>query len=109
MKITWTGVFPAVTTKFKKDYSLDFKAFELNLDEQISAGVDGIIIGGTLGESSVLSNQEKNDLLRFAIEKIKGKIPVILNIAEGSTSGALREAESAAKAGVSGLMILPPM
>ena len=98
MKITWAGVFPAVTTKFAKDYSLDFHAFELNLREQVSAGVDGIIIGGTLGESSVLSNQEKNDLLEFAIEKVDGKIPIILNIAEGSTKEALREAESAQKA-----------
>ena len=109
MKITWSGVFPAITTKFAKDYSLDFETFELNLKEQISAGVDGIIIGGTLGESSVMTNAEKNELLKFCIEKVKGKIPVVLNIAEGSTREALREAESAAKAGVSGLMILPPM
>lgn len=109
MKITWEGVFPAITTKFANDYSLDLKAFEVNLDEQLAAGVDGIIIGGTLGESSVLSNQEKNELLAFTVQKTNGKVPVILNIAEGSTSEAVKIAESAARAGLSGLMMLPPM
>jgi dihydrodipicolinate synthase/N-acetylneuraminate lyase len=109
MKITWEGVFPAVTTKFANDYTLDFKAFEVNLDEQLAAGVDGIIIGGTLGESSVLNNQEKNELLAFTVQKTNGRVPVILNIAEGSTSEAVKIAEAAAKAGLSGLMMLPPM
>ncbi len=109
MKITWEGVFPAVTTKFAKNYSLDFQAFEANLQEQLDAGVDGIIIGGTLGESSVLNNDEKNELLKFTIQKVEGKVPVVLNIAEGSTSEAIKISESAAKAGLSGLMMLPPM
>jgi 1-pyrroline-4-hydroxy-2-carboxylate deaminase len=109
MKITWEGVFPAVTTKFNPDYTLDFKTFEHNLKRQIEAGVDGIIIGGTLGESSVLNNQEKNDLIKFTLEKVGGKVPVILNIAEGSTSEAIKIAESAEKTGLSGLMMLPPM
>ncbi|HTJ52483.1 MAG TPA: dihydrodipicolinate synthase family protein [Cyclobacteriaceae bacterium] len=109
MKITWEGVFPAVTTKFTTDDKLDFKAFEHNIDEQLSAGVDGIIIGGTLGESSVLSNTEKNELLKFTVQKVNGKVPIVLNIAEGSTRDAVNIAASAAKAGLSGLMMLPPM
>ncbi|MEO7992657.1 MAG: dihydrodipicolinate synthase family protein [Chryseolinea sp.] len=107
--MTWEGVFPAVTTKFAKNYSLDFQSFEANLQEQLEAGVDGIIIGGTLGESSVLNNDEKNELLKFTIQKVEGKVPVVLNIAEGSTSEAIKISESAAKAGLSGLMMLPPM
>lgn len=109
MKITWEGVFPAVTTKFTPDYALDFEAFEHNLNAQLAAGVDGIILGGTLGESSVLSNDEKGELLKFTLEKVKGRVPVILNIAEGSTAEAVRIAQSAEQAGVSGLMLLPPM
>jgi len=109
MNIIWEGVFPAVTTKFQSDYSLDFKTFEMNLNEQLNAGVDGIIIGGTLGESSVLNNNEKNELLKFTVQKVEGKVPVILNIAEGSTHEAVKIAEGAANAGLSGLMMLPPM
>jgi dihydrodipicolinate synthase/N-acetylneuraminate lyase len=109
MKITWEGVFPAVTTKFTKDDTLDFNMFGVNIDKQLDAGVDGIIIGGTLGESSVLTNEEKNSLLKYTLEKVEGKVPVVLNIAEGSTREAVKIAESAAKAGLSGLMMLPPM
>ncbi len=109
MKITWEGVFPAVTTKFTNDYSLDLKAFEVNLNAQLAAGVNGIIIGGTLGEASVLTHTEKNELLKFTLEKVQGKVPVVLNIAEGSTAEAVKIAESASQAGLSGLMVLPPM
>jgi dihydrodipicolinate synthase/N-acetylneuraminate lyase len=109
MKITWEGIFPALTTKFAKDYSLDLKTFEASLEDQLAAGVDGIIVGGTLGESSVLSNPEKNELLKFTIEKVARRVPVVLNIAEGSTSEAVKIAESASKAGLNGLMMLPPM
>ncbi len=107
--ITWKGIFPAVTTKFTADDKLDFKTFELNLQAQLDAGVHGIIIGGTLGESSVLSSREKEDLLNFTVQKIEGRVPVVLNIAEGATKDALKIAESGAKNGLSGLMLLPPM
>ncbi len=107
--ITWKGVFPALTTKFTPDDKLDFKTFEKNLEAQLDAGVNGIIIGGTLGESSVLSGQEKEELLNFTIEKVEGRIPVVLNIAEGATRDAVKIASSARKNGISGLMLLPPM
>lgn len=107
--ITWKGIFPALTTKFTADDKLDLKAFEKNLDTQLEAGVHGIIIGGTLGEASVLSTDEKDELLRFAIEKVEGRVPVVLNIAEGATRDAVKIAASASKNGVSGLMLLPPM
>jgi 1-pyrroline-4-hydroxy-2-carboxylate deaminase len=109
MKINWEGVFPAVTTKFLKDDQLDFRTFGSNLEAQLAAGIDGIVIGGTLGESSVLTQNEKNDLLAFTIEKVGGRVPVVLNIAEGATREAVQIAESAARSGVSGLMMLPPM
>ena len=89
--INWKGVFPALTTKFTANDELDFSLFEKNLAAQIDAGVNGIILGGTLGESSVLTTEEKEKLVKYAIEKVNGKIPVILNIAEGSTSEALKQ------------------
>ncbi len=107
--ITWKGIFPALTTKFTADDRLDLDSFGQNLSTQLDAGVNGIIIGGTLGEASVLSQSEKDELLSFAIEKVSGRIPVVLNIAEGATRDAVRIAESASEKGVSGLMLLPPM
>ena len=107
--ITWKGVFPAITTKFTAKDELDLKMFEKNLDAQLAAGVNGIIIGGTLGEASVLTEEEKTKLLNFTIDKVEGKIPVVLNIAEGATREAVRIAKEGQKMGISGLMMLPPM
>ncbi|MFC0186573.1 dihydrodipicolinate synthase family protein [Pseudarcicella hirudinis] len=105
----WKGVFPAVTTKFGEDDQLDFPLFEKNLQFQLDAGVNGIILGGTLGESSVLSLEEKGTLVKFAVEKVAGKVPVILNIAEGATRDAIELARLAEEWGAKGLMMLPPM
>lgn len=109
MTVRWEGVYPALTTKFTEDDKLDFPLFEKNLSAQLAAGVDGIILGGTLGEASVLSNEEKFSLVRFAVEAVKGKVPVIMNIAEGSTREAVMLAAEAKKNGAHGLMMLPPM
>lgn len=109
MTISWNGIYPALTTKFTLDDKLDLPLFEKNLRIQMDAGIDGIILGGTLGESSVLATDEKETLVKFAIEKVAGKIPVILNIAEGSTREALQQVEYAKTWGAQGLMALPPM
>ena len=107
--MNWKGVFPAVTTKFHADGSLDMNLFFKNLDSQLAAGVHGIILGGTLGESSVLSQEEKITLTRETVNYVNGRLPVILNIAEGATQDALFWAKKAEELGASGLMILPPM
>ncbi|MCE7925006.1 MAG: dihydrodipicolinate synthase family protein [Haliscomenobacteraceae bacterium CHB4] len=109
MQVEWTGVYPAVTTKFTADDALDLQTFGLNLDAQLVAGVTGIILGGTLGEASTLTDNEKDRLLEFALEKSAGRVPVILNIAEGSTRAAVAAAQRAAALGANGLMVLPPM
>ncbi|WP_338394696.1 dihydrodipicolinate synthase family protein [Fulvitalea axinellae] len=105
----WNGVYPAVTTKFTTDDQLDLDMFRTNLDAQVEAGVDGIILGGTLGEASTLTEEEKATLIRETVKHVEGKIPVIINIAEQSTSEAIRAAANAKANGASGLMILPPM
>jgi len=109
MTVAWQGIYPALTTKFTSDDKLDFPLFEKNLKAQLDAGVEGVILGGTLGEASVLSNDEKFELVRFTVEKVAGKVPVVMNIAEGSTREALKQAAEAEKNGASGLMMLPPM
>ena len=109
MSIIWKGVFPALTTKFTQTDELDLPEFEKNLMAQVDAGVNGVILGGTLGEASVLSLDEKERLVKFAVEKIDSPIPVVLNIAEGSTREAINQASLAKKWGAAGLMVLPPM
>jgi len=109
MFFEWKGIFPAMITPLSADDTIDMKMFDTSLAAQIAAGVDGIILGGSLGEASVLTVSEKEKLVKFAIEKSGGKLPVILNIAEGSTADAINQAGMAVKWGADGLMLLPPM
>lgn len=107
--VKWEGVIPAITTKFKKDLSLDIDAFNKNTKAQVEAGVNGLVIGGSLGESSTITHEERITLLTETKSFVAGKIPVIVNIAEGSTKDALKLARLSQDAGADGLMVLPPM
>ncbi|NVJ48010.1 MAG: dihydrodipicolinate synthase family protein [Cytophagia bacterium] len=109
MKVNWEGVYPAVTTKFTADDHLDHEMFAKNIEAQLNAGVDGIILGGTLGEASSLMEDEKDELVRYTAELAKGKVPVVMNIAEQTTKGAIQAAQKAKANGANGLMMLPPM
>ena len=109
MKVNWKGVMPAVTTKFTKDDKLDIKMFSVNINAQLEAGVNGIILGGTLGEASTLTDKEKKTLIKETVAIVEGKVPVIINFAEQTTTGAIDAVNKAEKYGADGLMVLPPM
>ncbi len=109
MKFEWKGVMPAVTTKFTPQDTLDLPAFEHNINAQLDAGVHGIVLGGTLGEASTLTKEEKRELTRFTVNHVNEKVPVLVNIAEQSTKDAVLAAQEAQADGASGLMMLPPM
>jgi 4-hydroxy-tetrahydrodipicolinate synthase len=109
MNFEWKGVFPALLTPFTADDTLDLDTFEKNLAAQLEAGVNGIVLAGSLGEASTITEKEKEELTEFAVEYVNGKIPVILNIAESRTVDAIKQAENARKWGADGLMLLPPM
>ncbi|MGB2758773.1 MAG: dihydrodipicolinate synthase family protein [Maribacter stanieri] len=109
MSISWTGVMPAVTTKFTAKDELDLDMFAVNINAQLEAGVSGIILGGTLGEASTLTSNEKKVLMKETVKLVKGKVPVIINIAEQTTKGAIHAAHVAEECGATGLMMLPPM
>ncbi len=109
MQFEWKGVFPAITTKFTEDDKLDLPLYTKNIEAQLKAGIDGLILGGTLGEASVLTTAEKETLVKHTVDIVDGKIPVLINIAEGATREALQQAAYAKQWGASGLMMLPPM
>ncbi len=109
MQVNWEGIYPAITTKFNKDGSLDLGTFKKNLYAQLDGGIHGIVLGGSLGEASTLKNGEKLQLLETTLDTVGDKIPVIINIAEKTTQDAIQTAEDAQKNGASGLMMLPPM
>lgn len=100
---------PAVTTKFTAEDELDMDMFKVNIKAQLDAGVHGLILGGTLGEASTLTDDEKKTLVLETVDFVAGKVPVIINIAEQTTKGAIAAAHRAEEQGASGLMMLPPM
>lgn len=109
MAFEWKGVFPALLTPFTADDKIDLDMYEKNLAAQLDAGVHGIIIGGSLGEASTITEKEKEELTEYSVEYLNGKIPVIMNIAESRTSDAILQASNARKWGADGIMLLPPM
>jgi len=108
-ELNWKGIYPAVLTPFKENGEIDFEMFAKNTEAQISAGVHGIIIAGTLGDAAVLDNEEKFELLSYAKKIVANRIPIILNIAENTTKNAVNFALNAKELGADGLMLLPPM
>ncbi len=109
IKVPWKGVYPAITTQFNQQSKLDLVAFSDNLKAQISSGIHGVVLAGSLGESSTLQQVEKTRLLKKALSICNDKIPVLVNIAESSTLNAIRAVELAQYGGADGLMLLPPM
>ncbi len=109
MSINWKGVMPAVTTKFTNNDTLDLQMFEVNIKAQLEAGVHGIVLGGTLGEASTLSDNEKRTLTKTTVQLVNNKVPVLINIAEHTTKAAIEAAQKAEEDGAKGLMMLPPM
>ena len=93
----WKGVMPAITTKFNKNNQLDLDLFNKNLGFQIDSGVNAIVLAGSLGEASTLSQDEKNILTQNTVNYLNGKVPVVVNIAEQSTFDAIKCAEDAEK------------
>lgn len=107
MSIQWHGVFPAVTTKLKPDFSLDMAAIRLGLERLIENGVGGVVMMGMVGENAQLSPEEKLEVLRTAVDTVRGRVPVISGVAETGTARAAAFAQEAARIGVNGLMVFP--
>src|SRR6185369_2651858 len=105
----WQGVFPAITTQFRKDQSLDLDATLRHADALIDSGVAGIIFLGSLGENQALRPEEKRLVLEAMVKGVKGRVPVLSGVAESSTTEACRYARDLEKLRVDGLMLMPAM
>ena len=105
----WAGVFPAITTPFKADLSVDYETFAAQARWLVECGCNGIVALGSLGEAPALTRDEKLELLRRARQSLDGKAPVIAGISAFSTAEAVWLAKEAHGAGVNGLMVLPPL
>jgi 4-hydroxy-tetrahydrodipicolinate synthase len=109
MRVNWTGVYPALTTQFRRDQSLDIDATAKHLNAMIDSGIHGVIVLGSVGENTALEYDEKLTVMREMLNVVKGRIPVLSGVAEYTTALACRYAKDAEKIGLDGLMVLPAM
>ena len=109
MKSRWQGVFPAVTTQFKKDQSLDLAATARHVDALIASGVSGLVMLGSLGENTALDADEKRRVIEATVKVAGGRVPVLSGVAECSTAAACRYVRDCERLGADGFMLMPAM
>ncbi len=109
MTTGWHGVFPAATTQFHEDFSVDIDATQRVLDALVNDGVNGLIVMGTCGENNSLGPEEKRTILKAAVEVVNGRVPIVTGVSEFDTRRASAYARDAEKIGADGLMLLPAM
>lgn len=104
----FTGSGVALVTPFLADQSVDYEGLDRLLEYHVSHATDSIIICGTTGESSTLSEEEHMDVIKFAVERVKGRIPVIAGTGSNSTKTTIDMSKEAAECGADGLLIVTP-
>ncbi|WP_213989396.1 dihydrodipicolinate synthase family protein [Sodalis sp. dw_96] len=108
-QVSWSGVFPAVTTQFNDDFSVNLEATHQVINALIRDGVSGLVICGTVGENTSLSMGEKVSIVEMAKDAAKGRVPVISGIAEFTSANALTMAKEVQRIGADGIMLMPAL
>lgn len=107
MQVNWQGVYPAISTQFHADGSINYAANATMLQQLIADGIDGIIALGTVGENASLTATEKREFLQQTVKTVAGRIPVIAGCTEHSAAQAIDYIKAAEQIGVDGIMLLP--
>jgi len=106
---SWSGVFPAVTTQFRSDFSVDLDATHTVISGLVRDGVSGLVICGTVGENTSLSVEEKISLVEVAKDAAAGRVPVISGVAEFTSLNASKVAKEVQRVGADGIMLMPAL
>jgi 4-hydroxy-tetrahydrodipicolinate synthase len=109
MNVSWKGVFPAVTTQFREDLSLDLDATARHIEVLIDSGISGLVMLGSLGENVTLTLEEKREVMRTALSTSAGRVPVLSGVAELSTHAGLGWVRELEALGAQGAMVMPAM
>ncbi len=107
--MSWTGVFPAITTQLHRDESLNLEATARHIEALVASGISGLIVLGSLGENQPFSPEEKRAVIRAAVDTVKGRIPVLSGVAETSPAAACQFVRDGEALGLDGYMVMPPM
>lgn len=109
IRTLWEGVYPAATTQFAEDLSVDYDATQSVQSALVDDGVTGLIILGTCGENNSLEPDEKRNVLKGAVEAVAGRVPIVAGVSEFTTARAIQYAKDAEKLGADAIMLLPAM
>lgn len=109
IRTLWEGVYPAATTQFAEDLSVDYDATQGVQSALVDDGVTGLIILGTCGENNSLEPDEKRNVLKGAVEAVAGRVPIVAGVSEFTTARAIQYAKDAEKLGADAIMLLPAM
>ena len=104
----FTGAGVAIVTPFKENGEVNYEEFAKEIELQIEGGSDAIIVCGTTGEASTLSHEEHLDVIRYCIEVVKGRIPVVAGTGSNCTDTAIYLSQEAEKAGADALLVVTP-
>lgn len=107
--MTWSGVFPAATTKMTASGALDLPAMQASIERLVKGGVSGVIVLPMLGENAALTQAEKDKVVPAAKEAVAGRVPLLSGLAELSTDDAIAAAKNYRKLGAEGLMVFPSL
>lgn len=107
--VNWSGVFPAVTTQFNSDFSIDYEGTHKVISGLVRDGVSGLVICGTVGENTSLSTEEKISLVELAKDAAAGRVPVISGVAEFTSANASKVAKEVQRVGADGIMLMPAL
>ncbi|WP_133860157.1 MULTISPECIES: dihydrodipicolinate synthase family protein [Pseudomonas] len=108
-RVNWSGVFPAVTTQFNDDFSVNLEKTHGVISNLVRDGVSGLVMCGTVGENTSLTLEEKVALVEVAKDAAGGRVPVICGVAEFTSLNAARTAQAVGRAGADGIMLMPAL
>ena len=106
--VIFTGAAVALVTPFNADGSVNYEEFGKLIDFQIENGTDALVIAGTTGESSTLSEEEHIEVIRYAVERTAHRVPVIAGTGSNATATAVMLSQEAEKAGADALLLVTP-
>ncbi len=104
----FTGAAVAIITPFDKDKKIDFDSFERLIHYQIANKTDAIVVCGTTGEASTLTHEEHIECIRFCVEKVAGRVPVIAGTGSNCTETAIYLTQEAERVGADAMLVVTP-
>lgn len=103
----FTGAATAIVTPFK-DGKIDYESYERLLEWQISEGISAIVVAGTTGEGSTLTDAEHREIIKFTVDKVAGRVPVIAGTGSNDTAYAIELTKYACEAGADAMLVVTP-